>query len=227
MKKDSKLLTKSYEESERELNEISFELNCKTLSLDELGKLSLSLNEKLKTNENLLNEVINTIETHNKTTQRDILIRIILTAISMGLTLINLPIGIILTALNIISVYKYKGYEEEENLNALLLELYSQKSRITNFKNKAIEKVKETSQCINNNEWYGEELEMLFDISVRYVEMLLDGANPDIESPYIEMIVRELLKDEDHPNASISELISLAKEKRNKEKVLKKALTKE
>ena len=36
------------------------------------------------------------------------------------------------------------------------------------------------------------------------LEMLLEGAEPDLESPYIEMIVKELLKDEDHPNASIS-----------------------
>lgn len=73
--------------------------------------------------------------------------------------------------------------------------------------------------------WVGEELEMLFDLSVRYVEMLLEGAEPDLESPYIEMIVKELLKDEDHPNASITELLELAKEKRNKEMVLKKAFT--
>ena len=36
---------------------------------------------------------------------------------------------------------------------------------------------------------------------------------------------KELLKDEDHPNASITELLELAKEKRNKEMVLKKAFT--
>lgn len=55
--------------------------------------------------------------------------------------------------------------------------------------------------------------------------MLLEGAEPDLESPYIEMIVKELLKDEDHPNASITELLELAKEKRSKEMVLKKAFT--
>ena len=88
-----------------------------------------------------------------------------------------------------------------------------------------LKEVKSTSKNINNDVWVGEELEMLFDLSVRYVEMLLEGAEPDLESPYIEMIVKELLKDEDHPNASITELLELAKEKRSKEMVLKKAFT--
>lgn len=227
MKKECKLLTKSYEESERELNDISYELYGKNLSLDELGKLSLSLNEKMKNNENLLYDVINTIDSCNKGTTRDILIRIILTVLSAGICLINLPIGLLLTVLNLVSVFKYKGYDEVEKLNVLLLQLYGQKSRIVGYKNKVIEKVKNTSKNINNDVWVGEELEMLFDISVRYVEMLLEGVEPDIESPYIEMIVKELLKDEDHPDASIAELVELAKEKRGKEKVLKKAFGEE
>ena len=150
---------------------------------------------------------------------------IILSLISIGICFINLPIGLVLTALSVVSVYKYKGCTEVEELNELLLELYGQKSRITSYKNGIIEKVKSTSKNINNDVWVGEELEMLFDLSVRYVEMLLEGAEPDLESPYIEMIVKELLKDEDHPNASITELLELAKEKRSKEMVLKKAFT--
>ena len=58
MKKAYKSLTKSYEESERKLNDISYELYGKNLSLKELGKLSLSLNEKMKDNENLLYDSI-------------------------------------------------------------------------------------------------------------------------------------------------------------------------
>lgn len=225
MKKAYKSLTKSYEESERKLNDISYELYGKNLSLKKLGKLSLSLNEKMKDNENLLYEVINMIESYNKGSARNILICTILSLISIGICFINLPIGLVLTALSVVSVYKYKGCTEVEELNELLLELYGQKSRITSYKNGIIEKVKSTSKNINNDVWVGEELEMLFDLSVRYVEMLLEGAEPDLESPYIEMIVKELLKDEDHPNASITELLELAKEKRNKEMVLKKAFT--
>ena len=47
MKKTYKSLTKNYEESERKLNDISYELYGKNLYLKELGKLSLSLNEKM------------------------------------------------------------------------------------------------------------------------------------------------------------------------------------
>lgn len=224
MKKEYKSLTKSYEESERKLNDISYELYGKNLSLKELGKLSLSLNEKMKDNENLLYEVINMIESYNKGSARNILSRTILSLISIGICFINLPIGLVLTALNVVSVYKYKGCTEVEELNELLLELYGQKSRITSYKNKIIEKVKSTSKNINNDVWVGEELEMLFDLSVRYVEMLLEGAEPDLESPYIEMIVKELLKDEDHPNASIEELVELKRSKMNKYVALEKHL---
>lgn len=227
MKKTYKSLAKNYEESERKLNDISYELYGKNLSLKELGKLSLSLNEKMKDNENLLYEVINMIESYNKGAALNIVIRTILSLISIGISFINLPIGLVLTALSVVSVYKYKGCTEVEELNELLLELYGQKSRITSYKNKIIEKVKSTSKNINNDVWVGEELEMLFDLSVRYVEMLLEGAEPDLESPYIEMIVKELLKDEEHPNASITELLELAKEKRSKEMVLKKAFGEE
>lgn len=227
MKKTYKSLTKNYEESERKLNDVSYELYSKNLSLKELGKLSLSLNEKMKDNENLLYEVINMIESYNKGAALNIVIRTILSLISIGISFINLPIGLVLTTLSVVSVYKYKGCTEVEELNELLLELYGQKSRITSYKNKIIEKVKSTSKNINNDVWVGEELEMLFDLSVRYVEMLLEGAEPDLESPYIEMIVKELLKDEEHPNASITELLELAKEKRSKEMVLKKAFGEE
>lgn len=134
------------------------------------------------------------------------------------------PIGLILTALSVVSVYEYKGCTEVEELNELLLELYGQKNRITSYKNGIIEKVKSTSKNINNDVWVGEELEMLFDLSVRYVEMLLEGAEPDLESPYIEMIVKELLKDEDHPNASIEELVELKRSKMNKYVALEKHL---
>lgn len=65
---------------------------------------------------------------------------------------------------------------------------------------------------------------MLFDLSVRYVEMLLEGAEPYLESPYIETIVKELLKDEDHPNASIEELVELKRSKMNKYVALEKHL---
>lgn len=89
MKKAYKSLTKSYEESERKLNDISYELYGKNLSLKELGKLSLSLNEKMKDNENLLYEAINKIESYNKGSARNVLIHTILSLISIGICFIN------------------------------------------------------------------------------------------------------------------------------------------
>ncbi|UKI28927.1 MAG: hypothetical protein L6V78_00695 [Clostridium sp.] len=47
----------------------------------------------------------------------------------MEYVFINLPIGLVLTALSVVSVYKYKGYTEVEELNELLLELYGQKKQ--------------------------------------------------------------------------------------------------
>lgn len=217
----NKTLTERYEENEEKIDNISYDLYRRNLSLEELGNISLSLNEKSKINEELLCDIINLIENNNKKSWKTMIIGTLITLVSLGFCFINIPIGILLAILNIGVISKSIKTSSDDELKDLLLKVYSQKSRIISYKNNVIGKVKSTSKEINDNIWCGEELEMLFDISVRYVEMILDGAKPDIESPYIELIVKELLKDENHPDASIEELIELAREKKkNKNKVL-------
>lgn len=217
-------LTKRYEDGEKELNEISEKLYGKDLSLEELGSLSLLLNKKMANNEDLLYDIIATINSYDKSSNRNIIIRVVLTFISLGICIINIAVGLLLTSFSLASIYKYTGYTEGEELKDLLLQVYAEKSRIASYKRTIINKVKTSSKSINDEIITSEELEMLFDISVRYVEMLLNGADPDIESPYIEIIVKELLKDENHPNASIAELVELRKNKESKGKVLEKHL---
>lgn len=217
----NKTLTERYEENEKKIDDISYDLYSRNLSLEELGNISLSLNEKSRINEELLYDIINSIENSNKKSWKTMIIGVIITFASLGFCFINIPIGILLAIVNIGVISKSIKTSTCDELKDLLLKVYNQKSRINFYKNNVINKVKSTSKEIKDNIWCGEELEMLFDISVRYVEMLLDGAKPDIESPYIELIVKELLKDENHPDASIEELIELAREKKkNKNEVL-------
>lgn len=217
----NKTLTERYEENEKKIDDISYDLYSRNLSLEELGNISLSLNEKSRINEELLYDIINSIENSNKKSWKTMIIGVIITFASLGFCFINIPIGILLAIVNIGVISKSIKTSTGDELKDLLLKVYNQKSRINFYKNNVINKVKSTSKEIKDNIWCGEELEMLFDISVRYVEMLLDGAKPDIESPYIELIVKELLKDENHPDASIEELIELAREKKkNKNEVL-------
>lgn len=211
----NKTLTERYKENEEKIDNISYDLYSRNLSLEELGNISLSLNEKSKINEELLYDIINSIENSNKKSWKTMIIGVIITFASLGFCFINIPIGILLAIINIGVISKSIKTSTYDELKDLLLKVYSQKSRIISYKNNVINRVKSTSKEINDNIWCGEELEMLFDISVRYAEMLLDGAKPDIESPYIELIVKELLKDENHPDASIEELIELAREKKN------------
>lgn len=211
----NKTLTERYEENEKKIDDISYDLYSRNLSLEELGNISLSLNEKSRINEELLYDIINSIENSNKKSWKTMIIGVIITFASLGFCFINIPIGILLAIVNIGVISKSIKTSTCDELKDLLLKVYNQKSRINFYKNNVINKVKSTSKEIKDNIWCGEELEMLFDISVRYVEMLLDGAKPDIESPYIELIVKELLKDENHPDASIEELIKLAREKKN------------
>ena len=220
----NKTLTERYEENEKKIDDISYDLYSRNLSLEELGNISLSLNEKSRINEELLYDIINSIENSNKKSWKTMIIGVIITFASLGFCFINILIGILLAIVNIGVISKSIKTSTCDELKDLLLKVYNQKSRITFYKNNVINKVKSTSKEIKDNIWCGEELEMLFDISVRYVEMLLDGAKPDIESPYIELIVKELLKDENHPDASIEELIELAREKKNnKNKALEMA----
>lgn len=220
----NKTLTERYEENEEKIDNISYDLYSKNLSLEELGNISLSLNEKSRINEELLCDIIGEIENNNKKSWKAMIIGALITLTSLGFCFINIPIGILLAIVNIGVISKSIKTSTCDELKDLLLKVYNQKSRITFYKNNVINKVKSTSKEIKDNIWCGEELEMLFDISVRYVEMLLDGAKPDIESPYIELIVKELLKDENHPDASIEELIELAREKKNnKNKALEMA----
>lgn len=211
----NKTLTERYKENEEKIDNISYDLYSRNLSLEELGNISLSLNEKSKINEELLYDIINSIENSNKKSWKTMIIGVIITFASLGFCFINIPIGILLAIINIGVISKSIKTSTYDELKDLLLKVYSQKSRIISYKNNVINRVKSTSKEINDNIWCGEELEMLFDISVRYAEILLDGAKPDIESPYIELIVKELLKDENHPDASIEELIELAREKKN------------
>ena len=211
----NKTLTERYEENEKKIDDVSYNLYRRNLSLEELGNISLSLNEKSRINEELLYDIISEIENNNKKSWKTMIIGALITLTSLGFCFVNIPIGILLAIVNIGVISKSIKINSDDELKDLLLKVYNQKSRITSYKNNVINKVKSTSKEINDNIWCGEELEMLFDISVRYVEMLLDGAKPDIESPYIELIVKELLKDENHPDASIEELIELAREKKN------------
>lgn len=223
MKKENTILFKRYEENEQNLNQISDELYSKEPTLDKLGNISLSLNDKMKLNEELLKEVLKTLEEYDNNSWHYVIIGTIMIIISLGLSFINIPVGLLLIGITLISTCKKIKFTEGEELKVLLLKVYGQKSRIMGYKYDITSKVKQTNKKINNNIWSGEELEMLFDISVSYVEMLLDGLNPNIASPYIESIVKELLKDVNHPNASIPELVKLAKGN-NTNKVLERTL---
>lgn len=177
----------------------------------------------MKLNEDLLKEVLKTLEEYDNNSWHYVIIGTIMIIISLGLSFINIPVGLLLIGITLISTCKKIKFTEGEELKVLLLKIYGQKSRIMGYKYDITSKVKQTNKKINNNIWSGEELEMLFNISVSYVEMLLDGLSPNIASPYIESIVKELLKDVNHPNASIPELVKLAKGN-NTNKVLERTL---
>lgn len=209
---------------EKSLYDVNERLYANVPSLEDLGSLSLGLNDILADNDDLLRDVLDKIDDTEKNSKNILGLGALLTLLSAGVCLVNILAGILFAFASLMIIGKSVKPVINNDLNNLLLMIYAQKSRIISYKKDVISEVRASTKDINKESWYGEELEMLFDIAVRYVEMLLNGEKPNIESYYIDAMVKGLLKDDRYPDASIDELVNIRRSEMGKNKVLKKEI---
>ena len=201
MKKEN--IVKTHEKKLKKIDSNLEEIYKKLYSLDvqnsDLTSISNNLNELLRENEHLKENLNNDITKTIKQSQKSYLAYAVLTLLVLGSSFINFGLTIILLSAELGIIIKSIGNTTITDLEVIKDSTWLQNYRIHRYQKNASNRMKMRSKEI-------------------------DGSSINIENTLVKSIVKELLKDENYPNASIEELVELKRSKMNKYIALEKHL---
>lgn len=212
-------------------NEASLEDVGEKLEVEEsssgLAEISCELNKIMRSVNSVYDDAQEAEENLKKKSNK----KLVLYGFVSGLALIgfmsNILIGILLLALDVLMVAHDLNSSEYYDLRNILNQACTQRKKTSNYKHAVIDKISAKSKDISDKAKSSFELAMLYDVALNFVQMLLNGENPEIDSPLLEEVIKEILKDENHPDASLEELVKINKAKKEKARVLEKTNNKD
>lgn len=222
MKKNIEKLNTELDANNKIIDSVGMKLAEREVPLSELGSLSIELNRASNENKEINDEIIDELDKNEKASAKRFIAGIILAIIIFVLCLVNRPLAVMLFFADLGLLGKNLFDTDYKNLQKMKARTYSQKTRIARFKKDIGIKTQLSKKKINEKEWSGAELEAIFDNAVKCVEGLLSGKDIEIESPLLRSLVFELLKDDNYPDSTIEELVSMRRKKIGEAPVLKK-----
>lgn len=222
MKKNIEKLNTELDANNKIIDSVGMKLAEREVPLSELGSLSIELNRASNENKEINDEIIDELDKNEKASAKRFIAGIILAIIIFVLCLVNRPLAVMLFFADLGLLGKNLFDTDYKNLQKIKARTYSQKTRIARFKKDIGIKTQLSKKKINEKEWSGAELEAIFDNAVKCVEGLLSGKDIEIESPLLRSLVFELLKDDNYPDSTIEELVSMRRKKIGEATVLKK-----
>lgn len=222
MKKNIEKLNTELDDNNKIIDSVGMKLSEREVPLSELGSLSIELNRASNENKEINDEIIDELDKNEKASAKRFIAGIILAIIIFVLCLVNRPLAVILFFADLGLLGKNLFDTDYKNLQKMKARNYNQKTRIARFKKDIGIKTQLSKKKINEKEWSGAELEAIFDNAVKCVEGLLSGKDIEIDSPLLRSLVFELLKDDNYPDSTIEELVSMRRKKIGEAPVLKK-----
>lgn len=222
MKKNIEKLNTELDANNKIIDSVGMKLSEREVPLSELGSLSIELNRASNENKEINDEIIEELDKNEKASAKRFIAGIILAIIIFVLCLVNRPLAVMLFFADLGLLGKNLFDTDYKNLQKMKARTYNQKTRIARFKKDIGIKTQLSKKKINEKEWSGAELEAIFDNAVKCVEGLLSGKDIEIESPLLRSLVFELLKDDNYPDSTIEELVSMRRKKIGEVPVLKK-----
>lgn len=222
MKKNIEKLNTELDANNKIIDSVGMKLSEREVPLSELGSLSIELNRASNENKEINDEIIDELDKNEKASAKRFIAGIILAIIIFVLCLVNRPLAVILFFADLGLLGKNLFDTDYKNLQKMKARNYNQKTRIARFKKDIGIKTQLSKKKINEKEWSGAELEAIFDNAVKCVEGLLSGKDIEIDSPLLRSLVFELLKDDNYPDSTIEELVSMRRKKIGEAPVLKK-----
>lgn len=226
MKKES-----SVRINEKKLKRIDLsleEIYKKLYSLDvldgELGSIGIKLNELLRENELLKESVDKDINMTVKYSHKLYLAYAGLALLVLSSSFISYGLAIILLFAELGMIIKNIGSTTLNDLEAIKESADFQNYRIVRYKKNTANRIRMRKKEIDDSEVFGMNFNEAYERALECVRLLLAGDNVNIENTLVKNIVKELLKDENYPNASIEELVELKRNEMNKYVALEKHL---
>lgn len=226
MKKES-----SVKINEKKLKRIDLsleEIYKKLYSLDvldgELGSIGIKLNELLRENELLKESVDKDINMTVKYSHKLYLAYAGLALLVLSSSFISYGLAIILLFAELGMIIKNIGSTTLNDLEAIKESADFQNYRIVRYKKNTANRIRMRKKEIDDSEVFGMNFNEAYERALECVRLLLAGDNVNIENTLVKNIVKELLKDENYPNASIEELVELKRSEMNKYVALEKHL---
>lgn len=226
MKKES-----SVRINEKKLKRIDLsleEIYKKLYSLDvldgELGSIGIKLNELLRENELLKESVDKDINMTVKYSHKLYLAYAGLALLVLSSSFISYGLAIILLFAELGMIIKNIGSTTLNDLEAIKESADFQNYRIVRYKKNTANRIRMRKKEIDDSEVFGMNFNEAYERAIECVRLLLAGDNVNIENTLVKNIVKELLKDENYPNASIEELVELKRSEMNKYVALEKYL---
>ena len=225
MKKTIKKLNAELDDNKTVIDSVGLRLSEKDIPLNELGSLKMELNKATGENQRINDKIGDELDKNEKVTIKRFIVFNIVTVIIFVMCLINRPLAVVFFLINAGLLGKNLFDADYKSLQKIKAKNYEQKIKITRFKKEIETKTMLSKKMIDEKEWSGGELEAIFDNAVNCVESLLSGKDIKIESPLLKSAVLELLKDDNYPNASITELVSIRRAQMDNTLILKKVKT--
>ena len=204
------------------------EIYKKLYSLDvldgELGSIGIKLNELLRENELLKESVDKDINMTVKYSHKLYLAYAGLALLVLSSSFISYGLAIILLFAELGMIIKNIGSTTLNDLEAIKESADFQNYRIVRYKKNTANRIRMRNKEIDDSEVFGMNFNEAYERALECVRLLLAGDNVNIENTLVKNIVKELLKDENYPNASIEELVELKRSEMNKYVALEKHL---
>ncbi len=225
MKKTIKKLSAELDDNKKLVNNVGLKLSENNIPLNELGSLKMELNKAISENQRINDKIDEELDKNEKETVKRFIAGNIIGLIIFIMCLINRPLAVLFLLINARILCKNLFDVDYKSLQKMKTQEYEQKIKITRLKKEIETKTFHSKKVIDEKEWSGRELEAIFDNAVNCVEGLLSGKDIKIESPLLKAVVLELLKDDNYPNATISELVNIRRQQLDTPPVLKKFKT--
>lgn len=222
MKKNIEKLNTELDANNKVIDRVGMKLSEREIPLSELGSLSIELNKASNENREINDEINDELDKNEKANAKRFIAGIILSIIIFVMCLVNRPLAVLLFFVDLGLLGKNLLDTDYKSLQKMKARTYNQKTRIARFKKDIGIKTQLSKKKIDEKEWSGTGLEAIFDNAVKCVESLLSGKDIEIESPLLRSVVFELLKDDNYPDATIEELVSMRRKKMGEAPVLKK-----
>ncbi|MDO4376189.1 MAG: hypothetical protein Q4C33_03340 [bacterium] len=234
MKKNIEKLNTELDANNKVIDRVGMKLSEREIPLSELGSLSIELNKASSENREINDEINkyskcknvyktnDELDKNEKANAKRFIAGIILSIIIFVMCLVNRPLAVLLFFVDLGLLGKNLLDTDYKSLQKMKARTYNQKTRIARFKKDIGIKTQLSKKKIDEKEWSGTGLEAIFDNAVKCVESLLSGKDIEIESPLLRSVVFELLKDDNYPDATIEELVSMRRKKMGEAPVLKK-----